>query len=110
MYIYIYITVQVAYTPRKCAALKDSGSLVVIERDHNADRAIAKEFKMTSVPGSIDAQGQGGMPYSLFGVHRAGEAKCASCIRVVAASAQQRNCTKQVACVGIRVYSIRPRI
>ena len=67
---------------------------------------------MTSVPGSTDAQGQGGMPlplpYSLFGVHRAGEAKCASCIRVVAASAQQRNCTKQVAYVC--VYSIRPRI
>ena len=47
---------QVAYTPRKCAALKESGSLVVIERDQNADRAVAKEFKMTSVPGSIDPQ------------------------------------------------------
>ena len=71
-------TVRLAYTPRKCALLKDAGALVVIETDHNADKAVAKQFKMTSVPEAAipepaDSEGEGLTPYQSFGVQRAGE-------------------------------------
>ena len=69
---------RLAYTPRKCALLKDAGALVVIETDHNADKAVAKQFKMTSVPEAsipepADSEGEGLTPYQSFGVQRAGE-------------------------------------
>jgi hypothetical protein len=79
--------VRLAYTPRKCALLKDSGALVLIETDHNAEKAVAKHFKMTNVPEAAapevnHSEGEGLSPYQSFGVQRAGEGKWASCIRV----------------------------
>ena len=46
-------TVRLAYTPRKSALLRAAGAIVIIETDHNADKAKAKDFKMTDVPGKF---------------------------------------------------------
>ena len=91
-------TLRLAYTPRKSAALRDAGALVLIETDHNTDSSKAKLFGMTAVPGvdtaEADAEGEGKTPYQTFGVQRAGEGKWASCVRVVDVSG--KIVTKQV--------------
>ncbi len=103
------IQVRLAYTPRKCALLKDSGALVVIETDHNADKAVAKHFKMTSVseaaaPDGADNEGEGLSPYQSFGVQRAGEGKWASCIRVHSRARARTHTHTQTPQTKYRIY------
>lgn len=50
-------TVRLAYTPRKSVLLHQAGAIVVIETDHNANKAKVKDFKMIDVPGALSCVG-----------------------------------------------------
>ena len=79
-------SIPLAFTPRKMALLSDHKCFVVIESDHNTDAAQAERAgssRLDEEQADEEEEGDGRMPYQIFGVQRAGAGKWASCIRVV---------------------------
>ena len=74
---------KLAYTPRKAALLKNANCFVVIETDHNSEVAESVIKAGMQVEGQEEEEEDDEMPEGVYGVHRAGEGKWASCIRVV---------------------------
>ena len=77
-------SMKLAYTPRRAALLKQANCFVVLETDHNslvADSVIKAGMEVEGREEEDEEEEE--MPESVYGVHRAGQGRWASCIRVV---------------------------